>query len=384
MNSRERVIASVNRKEPDKVPIDLNGTNCSALTHIAYSNLRKYLGLEEDKEMDISDIIMGSVRSKEDILSLYEVDTRTIFLKDSQLIQTEFLPDGSFYDEYGARWRPALYYYDCIESPLANATSINDLSKAKWEDPFDKTRILGVREGAKNLFENTQYCLVADIPGLGPLEGGCILRGYENFLMDLYSNVNFAEALLDKITETILAKWEILLNEVGEYIQIAAQGDDVGMQTSTIISPEMYRKFIKPLHKRIFDFIHAKSNAKVFLHSCGSVYELIPDFIEVGVDILNPVQRSAAKMDIKTLKKEFGKDICFWGGGIDVQQQLPFYTLKQIEEEVKKTIEIMAPGGGFVFFPTHNIQADVTPDRIDHMFKTVIKYRDYKNINSLK
>jgi len=378
MNSRERVITTTNFKEPDKVPIDLNGTNCTALTYPAYSSLREYLGLEEDKKIDISDTMQGTVRSKEDILSLYEIDTRTIFLKDSLLIQNKFLPDGSFYDEFGARWKPVLYYYDCIERPLLNATSVNDLKKVKWEDTSDKTRIRGIREEARDLFENTQYCLVADIPAWGPFEGGCVFRGYDNFLMDLYSNVNFAQALLDKITEAALARWEILINEVGEYIQVAAQGDDVGMQNSTFTSPEMYRKFIKPLHKRIFDFIHSRSNAKVFLHTCGSVYDLIPDFIEVGVNILSPVQRGAAKMDIKTLKKEFGKNICFWGGGIDIQQQLPFYTPKQIEEEIKKTIEIMAPGGGFIFWPTHNIQADTTPDRIDSMFKSVIKYRNYK------
>jgi len=139
----------------------------------------------------------------------------------------------------------------------------------------------------------------------------------------------------------------------------------------------MYRKFIKPAHKKIFNLIHSKTKAKVFLHSCGSVYDLIPDFIEEGVDILNPLQRSAAKMDIKKLKEEFGKDLSFWGGGIDVQKQLPFYSLKEIEEEIKKTIGIMAPGGGFIFFPTHNIQADVSPDRIDCLFKSALRYQSY-------
>jgi uroporphyrinogen decarboxylase len=139
----------------------------------------------------------------------------------------------------------------------------------------------------------------------------------------------------------------------------------------------MYRKFVKPRHKRLFDFIHSKTDAKIFYHSCGSVYDLIPDFIEEGVDILNPVQRSAAKMDITRLKKEFGSEICFWGGGIDVQQQLPFLTPDEIEDEVKHTLDILGPGGGFVFFPSHNIQADVTPERIDRMYRTVLQCRDY-------
>jgi len=380
MNPRERAVTALNHKEPDKVPLDLNGTIMTALTLVAYNNLRIYLSLEEDKDPDVSCIIVNTVRANEDILSLYEVDTRTIYMKGPST-PAKFLPDGSFYDDYGVRWRPASYYYDAIERPLENVTTISDLKKAKWEKLYDKARVKGVREKTKNLYENTGYCLVADTHSWGPFEGGCVFRGYENFLTDLYYNVNFAIALLDKITETCIANWDMFLNEVGEYVQVVANGDDVGMQEAPYISPEMYRKFIKPLHKRIFDFIHSKTKAKIFFHSCGSVYDLIPDFIEEGVDILNPIQRSAAKMDIKTIKKEFGKDLCFWGGGIDIQKQLPFYTQDEIEEEVKRTLDIMAPGGGFVFFPTHNIQADVTPDRIDCLFKTVVNYRDYKNFN---
>jgi uroporphyrinogen decarboxylase len=149
------------------------------------------------------------------------------------------------------------------------------------------------------------------------------------------------------------------------------------MQTSLFISPKMYRQFIKPCHQRIYDIIHSKTEAKVFVHSCGSIYDIIPDLIEIGVDILNPLQYGAAKMDRARLKKEFGEDLCFWGGGIDVQQVLPNASLDEIEEEVQRTIEIMAPGGGYVFVPTHNIQPDVTPDRLDKVYETALKYRHY-------
>jgi uroporphyrinogen decarboxylase len=291
------------------------------------------------------------------------------------------MPDGTYYDDFGIRWRKAAYYYDAIERPLADAASVKDLETAQWPELYDRGRVAGLREEVKGLYETTDYCLVADIPGLGPFEGACFTRGYDNFPMDLYLNVPFAEALMDKFTDTMIAFWDMFLDEVGDYVQVVAQGDDVGMQTGTFISPEMYRKFVKPRHKRLFDFIHSKTDAKIFYHSCGSVYDLIPDFIEEGVDILNPVQRSAAKMDITKLKKEFGKDICFWGGGIDVQQQLPFFTPDQIEDEIKRTLDIMSPGGGFVFFPSHNIQADVSPDRIDRMYNTLIQYRGYRNFN---
>jgi uroporphyrinogen decarboxylase len=377
MNSRERIITALQHKEPDKVPIELNGGANSSLTREAYIKLREYLGLKEDNDVNISWLTMGSVRAGEDLLHLYQIDTRSIYLQPSQKYMSDFLPDGSFYDAFGARWRPASYYYDVVERPLENVDSIGELKDAKWEDPYDETIVEGVRESAREMYENTNYCLVGDFHTLGPFEGGCYLRGFENFLTDLHLNVKFARALLSKLTEHCMAKWDVFLNEVGEYVQVVCQGDDLGMQESLYISPEMYRKLIKPLHKKIFDFMRSKTKAKILMHSCGSIYNVIPDLIEIGVDVLNPVQRSAAKMDISTLKNEFGSDISFWGGGIDVQKQLPFYSSEEIEREVKRTIEIMSPGGGFVFFPTHNIQPDVPPENIDTMFRSVIKYRDY-------
>ncbi|MFC1712336.1 uroporphyrinogen decarboxylase family protein, partial [Candidatus Poribacteria bacterium] len=338
------------------------------------NKLRDYLGLAEDPDPNISSREMDTVRSLEDLLLHYQIDTRCIHIKAGLLSKAEDLPDGSYYDDFGIRWRKASYYYDAIERPLANA-ALGDLDKAKWPEIYDRSKVAGLGAEARKMYQETDYCLVADIPGLGPFEGACFVRGHDNVCMDLYTNVKFIESLFEKMTDTIIAFWDLFLDEVGEYVQVVAQGDDVGMQTSPFISPELYRRYIKPHHKRIFDFIHSKTDAKIFYHSCGSVYDLIPDFIEEGVDILNPIQRSAAKMDIKRLKKEFGDDICFWGGGIDIQQQLPFYTLEQIEDEVKGTIDILAPGGGFVFFPSHNIQADVSPDRIDCMYKSVLKYR---------
>lgn len=377
MNSRERIVAALSHKEPDKVPIELSGSANSTITKNAYINLRQFLGLKEDKDIIFSWFTTGTVRPKEDLLTFYSIDTRSVYLRPSKKKKIHFLPDGTFYDDFGAKWKPASYYYDVIERPLANAISISDISNAKWEDPYDETIIDGLRQNTVELYENTKYCLVGDFHTLGPFEGGCYLRGFENFLEDLYLNKKFAQALLDKLTGHCIAKWDIFLKEVGEFVQVVCQGDDLGMQESTYISPEMYRNLIKPCHKKIYDFIRNKTKAKILMHSCGSVYDLVKDFIEIGVDILNPVQRSAAKMDIKGLKKEFGKDISFWGGGIDIQSQLPFYNLRQIEDEIKRTIEILAPGGGFVFFPTHNIQPDVPPQNIEHMFKSVLKYRNY-------
>ncbi|MBN1671773.1 MAG: uroporphyrinogen-III decarboxylase [Kiritimatiellae bacterium] len=376
MTPRDRVAKALNHEEPDKIPVDLNGTLVTALTRIAYNNLREYLGMAPHSDPSISSREMDTVRAADDLLEHYAIDTRCIHLKAPLLAKGREMPDGSYYDAFGIRWRKAAYYYDAIERPLVNAT-IDDLPDARWPDAHDKGMYQGLREEAKALYENTDYCLVADIPGLGPFEGCCFVRGHDNFCVDLYTDPKFAEALLDKITDYIIAVWDHFLGEVGEYVQVVAQGDDVGIQTGPFISPAMYRKFVKPRQKRMWDFIHSKTQAKIFYHSCGSVYDLLPDFIDAGIDILNPVQRSAAKMDLATLKREFGDSITFWGGGIDVQTQLPFLSVEEIEDEVRRTIDILAPGGGFVFFPSHNIQADVSPDRIDRTFRAVLEHGAY-------
>jgi len=376
MNSRERMITAFNHKEPDKVPLDFGGTLATIITRDANDTLRNYLGLPAE-DPEVAEIMCNTVRVSEDILQLYKVDTRPVYISDPTAGSFEFKSTDTFEDGYGVTWKKAGPYYDAINRPLKAGTP-DELKNAKWEDVSDKATVKGLKEKAKLLYENTEYCIIADIPCIGPFEGGCTLRGYDNFLIDFYYNQKFAQALLDKITETALIKWDMLLDEIGEFIQVAAQGDDIGMQQSTYISPEMYRKFIKPLHAKIFNLIHSKTKAKIFLHTCGSVYDIIPDFIEIGLDILNPIQRFAAKMDIKNLKKEFGKDLCFWGGGIDIQKQLPFLNKEEIRKEIENTLNIIATDGGYIFAFTHNIQPDVSPEKIDHVFKTFLELRSYK------
>lgn len=375
MNSRERVVMALNHKEPDRVPIDLASTTVTSITYPAYETLRQYLGMEPDPHFTMSHIHQGTVYPCEALFQRYEVDFRTVFMKKSPRGSiVKKMPDDSFYDEYNILWKKGAYDYSPVESPLAECT-IEDLDKAVWPDPYDPERVDGLREEARELYENTGYAIVADIMCRGPFELAVKLRGYEQFLIDLHTDPKFVMALLDKITETVVALWDVYLEAVGEYVQVVCQGDDLGMQTNLIISPKTYRQFIKPCHQRIYDVIHSRTEAKVFMHSCGAIYDIIPDFIEVGVDILNPLQYNAARMDLARLKKEFGNDLCFWGGGIDTQQILPNASLDEIEDEVQRTMEIMAPGGGYVFALTHNIQPDVTPDRLDKVYETVLKYR---------
>lgn len=375
MTSRERVVAAINHKEPDRVPIDLNGTIVTSLTRTAYAALRDYLRMPPDAAPRISHGPMDTVRAAEDLLERYGADTRPLALRPPSRTAERPMPDGTYYDEYGHRWRRASYYWDVVEHPLAGK-GLEDLAATPWPDEADEGRYAGMEEEARSLAAGDR-CVVFDIPGLGPFEGACFLRGHGDFCADLYGDPAFAEALLDKVTDSCIRFWDEILRRAGPYVDVVAQGDDVGMQNAPFMSTDMYRRFIKPRKKRLFDFIKSKTGAKIFYHSCGSVYDYIPDFIEEGVDILNPIQRSAAKMDIAALKREFGKELCFWGGGIDVQSQLPYLSPSEIRDEVRRTIDILAPGGGFVFFPSHNIQPDVSPDRIDALFSAAREYGVY-------
>jgi uroporphyrinogen decarboxylase len=377
MNSRQRVEMALNHQEPDMVPIDLGSTENTSIARIAYLNLRNYWGMPPEPAPYIINRQMDSVFPQDDLLERLQVDTRPVRPSPQYKADIREMPaDNSFYDELGIRWKKALYYYDMVEHPLEKL-SPQEIAGFKWLDPHDPQRVAGVKAQAKALYENTDYAITAGHFFWGPFELGCAMRGYEQFLIDLIDNVQQAEALLDKNLELAIGFWDAYLSEIGEYVQVCAQGDDLGMQTRTIISPKMYRKYIKPRHKQLFDFIHSKTKAKVFLHSCGSVYDLIPDLIEVGVDILSPVQFTAAKMDLATLKKDFGKELTFWGGGVDTQRVLPEGSLQEIRDQVSRNFDIMAPGGGFVFVPVHNIQSDITPERIAAVYDTALAKRHY-------
>jgi uroporphyrinogen decarboxylase len=376
MLPRERVLQALNHVEPDQVPIDLGSTENTSIARIAYINLRADLDLPADPAPYVINRMMDSVFPQDDLLERLGVDFRPVRPSSTFKAQTREMPDDSFYDEMDIRWRKATYYYDMVEHPMEKF-SLDQIVQAERPDPFAPGRLAGVKEHARRLHETSDYAVVAGHFCWGPFELGCALRGYEQFFVDLASEPEVAETMLDKNLELALRFWDAYLSEIGEYVDVVAQGDDLGMQTGSIISPRMYRKYIKPRHKQLFDFIHSKTKAKVFLHSCGSVYNLIPDLIEVGVDILSPVQISAAEMDMARLKREFGQQLTFWGGGIDTQQVLPKGSLQEIRDAVSRSFDILAPGGGFVFVPVHNIQADISPERIRAVYDTALQKRCY-------
>ena len=245
---------------------------------------------------------------------------------------------------------------------------------------FLKKKIFeGMRQEAEDLRQNTDFAIMADIMCGGPYENALWVRGFDQFPMDLVSDEKMARAILDKITDLDIGFWDAQLSAVGDLVDVVCQGDDMGMQTGMQISPDIYRKFIKPCHKRLFSFIREKTDARIWLHSCGSVYDIIPDLIEIGIQVLNPVQCSAQNMGLEKLKKEFGKDIAFWGGGFNVQK-IPFMTQEEIRQSVKKTMETMAPGGGYIFAGTHNILPETKGESVYTAYMAAKEFRDYSKL----
>jgi uroporphyrinogen decarboxylase len=293
-------------------------------------------------------------------------------------VSFEDAPNGhTFLDEMGTEWRKAGYDYAPAGHPLADAKTVADIENHRYLDPKDPGRVEGLREEARKLHDETDFAIVADIMCGGPFEQALWLRGFENFYVDVASNEKMAQALLEKITDIDIALWDAQLSAIGDYVDVVCQGDDLGMQTGLQISPTTYRKLVKPCHDRLYSFIKSKTKAKVWMHSCGAIETVLPDLIEVGVDIINPVQKSTEGMELSQLKKDFGQDITFWGGGIDVQTFFTNATIDEIEDHVKAALDIMAPGGGYVFAATHNILPEIDGEKTYTAYMTAKENRNY-------
>lgn len=373
MTSRERVFTALRHEEPDRVPIDLGG-GTTGIEVEAYDRLKALLGFQSQTKTFVRD----HVEVDEPILQRFGIDTRYVQVGAPRGYRVELAPDNSYVDIWGTRWRkpPSSLYYDMVEFPIKDAT-LDDLKRYRWPDPHDPGRTDGLRERARKLFEETDAAVVLDVTGFGVFEQGWALRGFENFYMDLVAEPAFAEALIQGVADYQIALYAHVLAEVGPYVHVAMVAEDLGSQESALISPDTYRRMIKPAQKRVWQFIKSKTDASLFLHSCGSVRTFIPDLIEIGVDILNPVQVAAAGMDPQELKREFGKELTFWGGGCDTQRVLTFGTPDDVEREVRQRIAALAPGGGFVFNQIHNIQPQVPAENVVRMLDTALTYGRY-------
>lgn len=369
MNYREIFYRTLNLDNPRFILADLGG-RVNSFTVQAYKNFLEYLNIDyEEENINMSSrITVKDVDEK--ILQELGIGFRRVFINS---LPGDYVknPDGSITDMWGITRKAYGYYSEIVDNPLSDA-DIDDLERYNWPDFKDERRVEGLEAKAKYLKENTDYIVVAGGPTAGLFGISRWLRGFENFLVDMKINEAFAIKLVEKVFEKQIELFDLLLGSIGKYIDMIETGDDFGMQIGLLFSPETYRTILKPYHKELLSFIKSKTNAKILHHSCGAVSELIDELIDVGVDILNPIQPKAIGMQPEKLVKFKGK-ICFHGG-VDMQSVLPDGTPAQVRSEVTRYIETLGIGGGFIVSPSHNIQPDVPPENILALYETVKKY----------
>ncbi|MFC2144875.1 uroporphyrinogen decarboxylase family protein [Actinomycetota bacterium] len=399
MAPRKRLLKTLNHIKPDLIPLDLGATESSGITVSAYNILKKELGIPGvSKVFDMSQMlakvdfqvlkIIGG-----DLIPLLiepkkwkkwtmpdgaEVEIpEKIILRKNKNGSIEMLDkDGNVLKIYPKNG----LYFDTVFHPLSGLEDLSEFNSSHaifknydWPIYLDED-FNDLKEKAKKLYEETDYAIVGNL-WVHLLAAGQELRGFEDFMMDLVANKKMADHIFSKQLEAYLPRIDKYIESVGKYIDIIQVNDDLGTQSGLQFSPELYREIIKPYHKKLWQYIKERSSKPILLHSCGSIYELIPDLIEMGVDAINPIQVSARNMDTKKLKKEFGKYITFWGGGCDTQKVLSRGSTKDVREEVKRRINDLSQEGGFVFCQVHNIQPDVPVKNILAMYDEFSKNR---------
>jgi uroporphyrinogen decarboxylase len=384
MNSRQRLLTTLNHQEPDHIPLDLGATQVTGIHLRAYKGLRQRLGLPA-QEPTICDYIQGLALPDEDLISRLGVDVRGLFPLNSHnwnVTENQEVEYWIYHDEWGITHRrpyPDGLYYSIMKEPLNRPDlTAADIQNFAWPDYGAPWRIEGLREQAEG-YRAAGYAVMLKDPFAGIFEMAQRIVGMEKLLLMMAMDAALAGVLFDKLTELKLDFWEMALPKLADRVDVISQADDYGSQASQIISPRMYREQIKPRWKVIFQRIRKLApGAFRFLHSCGNVRPLIPDFIELGVQILNPVHIKATGMEPVALKRDFGDALTFWGGGVDTQDTLPHGTPQQVRDEVRRNIEALAPGGGYVFNTVHNIQADVPVENILAMYEAFQEYQLYE------
>jgi len=381
LTSRERVQAVLNHETPDRVPIVLGASNATGISTPAYRKLKAYLGVEAEDRYLYDWPELGTSALDEAVLERLQSDVRGVHDREPASIREKNQkrePGSPYFNSWGVgsvegdpgTWFPAIH-------PLAGTHSIEDLETYPWPDMDDPTRVAHVRAEAQKLADENKYAILAT-PWLAfPLERAYAMQRMDRFMSNLGRYPDFARALLTKIAERCKTLMGHFLRESGDHIDMIKIGDDLGMQNSLLMSPKMYREIVKPIHADYISFIKSRTKAKLFFHTDGDVFPLIPDFIEMGVDILNPVQTSAGKMsNLEELKRQFGKNLVFCGA-IDTHRILPFGTPEEVRAEVKRIIEILGKDGGYMLSSVHTILPDVPPENILAMVDAALEFGRY-------
>lgn len=380
MLPRERVRRALDHEEPDRVPFGI-GSSGSAIHDQAYFALKDHLAIEGEVEPFRRG--HGDNYYDDRVLDALGADIRHVYLnfyRSDHFVRQE-LGAGGLYDPFVDAWGLSNETKDGMHifsgAPLAGALGLADIDGFPWPDPRGDSGLLeGVRERAEYLQRETDFAIASRSPSSGVFEYCWLLRGLESFLMDMISEPAMAMRLVDRVTDTILQYYDVLLSEVGQVLDIVETQDDYGTQQNTFFSPELFRKFFKPARTRINELIRAKApNARVYLHSCGSVRKLIPDLIDTGVDVLNPVQPLAAGMETESLKADFGAELVFHGA-IDMQRAMPG-SLEDVRAEVRARIRDLAPDGGYVLAPANLIHRDVPLENVLRLSEDVRRFGTY-------
>lgn len=381
LSSRDRVLAVLNHEVPDRVPVFLGASNATGLSMPAYKRLAQFLGIHPEEKYLYNWPELGTAAMDEMILERLHSDVRGVFDREPAHIREmneKREPGSPYFNSWGVgsvegdpgTWFPAIH-------PLAETHEIEDIESYPWPDMDDPTRVEHVKAEAQKLAAENKYAILAT-PWLAfPLERAFAMQRMDRFMLNLGRHPDFACAMVARIAESCKTLMKHFLRECGDNIDMIKIGDDLGMQNSLLISPKMYRQLIKPIHADYISFIKSHTKARLFFHTDGDVFPLIPDFIEMGVDILNPIQTSAGKMaNLGELKKQFGRHMVFCGA-IDTHRVLPFGTPDEVRAEVKRIIEALGQEGGYMLSSVHTIMSDVPPENILAMADAVEEFGWY-------
>ena len=367
MTPRQRVLAALDHKQPDRIPIELGTTRASGIHILAYQHLLENLHLSWTNESTVrfSQVAIPS----ESMLQSFGVDSRPIMLGEADHSTAAQLPGEIWQDEWGVqRIKPeGSHYYDLCYSPLSSESlTIADLNRYPWPNPDDPGRMRGIAPRYEYLAQKTNYAILLHLGADLGLQTQ-YLRGFEQWFLDLGMRRELADALLDKVLDYQLQLAKNVLDALPGDVDVIYLVDDFATQQGLMISPRTYRSYLKPRQKKLIEYLKSRSQARILLHLCGSIVDILDDLVEIGVDGINPVQLTARGMDAEWLKSHYGDRLTFWGA-VDGQELLPHSAPQEVAADVQRLVHILGEEGGYILGPCHNIQPDVPPENIVAMY----------------